>query len=55
MSNSEIMTLAESERRAIEAAMELYRGNKRTVAKVLGIARNTLYRKLEAIEQARKK
>ena len=49
------MTLAETERRAIEAAMELYRGNKRVVARVLGIARTTLYRKLEAIEQARKK
>lgn len=54
MGETETLTLAETERRAIEAAMELYRGNKRTVAKVLGIARNTLYRKLEVIEQARK-
>ena len=42
------MTMAEVERRAIEAALEEYRGNRRKAAEVLGIGERTLYRKIKA-------
>jgi DNA-binding NtrC family response regulator len=42
------MTMAEMEKRAIEAALEEYRGNRRKAAEVLGIGERTLYRKIKA-------
>jgi DNA-binding NtrC family response regulator len=42
------MTMAEVEKRAIEAALEEYRGNRRKAAEVLGIGERTLYRKIKA-------
>ena len=41
------MTMAEVEKRAIEAALEEYRGNRRKAAEVLGIGERTLYRKIK--------
>ena len=35
-------------KRAIEAALEEYRGNRRKAAEVLGIGERTLYRKIKA-------
>lgn len=40
---------SETERRAIEAALAAARGNKSKAAKLLGIARNTLYLKMKAL------
>jgi DNA-binding NtrC family response regulator len=42
------MTMAEVEKRAIEAALEEYQGNRRKAAEVLGIGERTLYRKIKA-------
>jgi DNA-binding NtrC family response regulator len=44
------MTMAEVEKRAIEAALEEYQGNRRKAAEVLGIGERTLYRKIKAFE-----
>jgi two-component system response regulator HydG len=44
---SELVPLAEVERRYIERVMEAVGGNKRQAAQVLGLDRATLYRKLE--------
>ena len=44
---SELLPLAEVERRYIERVMDEVRGNKRQAAHVLGLDRATLYRKLE--------
>jgi DNA-binding NtrC family response regulator len=44
---SELLPLAEVERRYIERVMEVVGGNKRQAAQVLGLDRATLYRKLE--------
>ncbi|MCC8072164.1 MAG: sigma-54 dependent transcriptional regulator [Bacteroidales bacterium] len=43
-------TLADVERRAIEAAMEKYKGNLTQVAAALGITRQSLYRRLEKLK-----
>jgi len=42
------MTMAEVEKRAIEAALEEHQGNRRKAAEVLGIGERTLYRKIKA-------
>jgi DNA-binding NtrC family response regulator len=42
------MTMAEVEKAAIEAALRVYRGNRRKAAEVLGIGERTLYRKIKA-------
>jgi len=42
--------MAEVEKRAIEAALEEYQGNRRKAAEVLGIGERTLYRKIKAFE-----
>jgi two-component system response regulator HydG len=44
---SELVSLAEVERRYIERVMQTVGGNKRQAARVLGLDRTTLYRKLE--------
>jgi two-component system response regulator HydG len=44
---SELVPLAEVERRYVERVMEAVRGNKRQAAQILGLDRATLYRKLE--------
>ena len=44
---SELVPLAEVERRYVERVMEAVGGNKRQAAQVLGVDRATLYRKLE--------
>jgi two-component system response regulator HydG len=44
---SELVSLAEVERRYVERVMEAVGGNKRQAAQVLGLDRATLYRKLE--------
>jgi two-component system response regulator HydG len=44
---SELVPLAEVERRYVERVMEAVGGNKRQAARVLGLDRATLYRKLE--------
>jgi two-component system response regulator HydG len=44
---SELVPLAEVERRYVERVMEAVGGNKRQAAHVLGLDRATLYRKLE--------
>lgn len=43
-----IVPLAEVEREEIEYAMEVLDGDRKTAAKLLGIGRTTLYRKLAA-------
>ena len=47
---SDLVPLAEVERRYIERVMEAVGGNKRQAAQVLGLDRATLYRKLERWE-----
>ena len=54
MSESEIIPLAEVVQKAVVAAVEYTRGNKREAAAFLRISRSTLYRIL-ANEQARNK
>ncbi len=44
---SELVPLAEMERRYVERVMEAVAGNKRRAARVLGLDRATLYRKIE--------
>jgi DNA-binding NtrC family response regulator len=44
------MTMAEIERRSIEAALKETRGNRRRAAELLGIGERTLYRKLREYE-----
>ena len=44
---SELVPLAEVERRYVERVMEAVGGNKRQAAQILGLDRTTLYRKLE--------
>jgi DNA-binding NtrC family response regulator len=44
------MTIDEMERRAIEAALEEVRGNRRKAAELLGIGERTLYRKISKYE-----
>ena len=50
---SALVTLAELERRYIEQVMDSLRGNKTEAARVLGVGRKTLYRKLETYENKR--
>ena len=45
------VTMAEIERRAIEAALRETGGNRRKAAEVLGIGERTLYRKLREYEE----
>jgi two-component system response regulator HydG len=45
---SELVTLEEVEKRYILRVLETMKGNKTAAARVLGIERKTLYRKLEA-------
>jgi len=49
-SAAELVTLAEVERRYIEQVMDSLNGNKTEAARVLGVGRKTLYRKLETYE-----
>ena len=42
------MTMADVEKRAIEAALLEHHGNRRKAAEVLGIGERTLYRKIKA-------
>jgi two-component system response regulator AtoC len=49
---SELVPLADVERRYIERVLESVGGNKRQAAKVLGVDRATLYRKLERFGKA---
>ena len=51
---SELVPLAEVERRYIERVMEAVAGNKRQAAQILGLDRATLYRKLERWSQSGK-
>jgi len=44
---SELVSLAEVERRYVERVMQAVGGNKRQAAQILGLDRTTLYRKLE--------
>ena len=46
----EVLNLKDLERSAIERATDLYKGDKRAMAKALGISLATLYRKLEIHE-----
>jgi DNA-binding NtrC family response regulator len=48
---SDYMTLAELETRYIKTALKSSKGNKTRAAKVLGVDRRTLYRKLERLAQ----
>jgi DNA-binding NtrC family response regulator len=50
-SEAEPQTLAEAERRHIEAALRRCRFNQARAARELGIGRNTLWRKLRAMRQ----
>jgi len=50
---AELVTLAEVERRYIEQVMDSLQGNKTEAARVLGVGRKTLYRKLETYEGRR--
>jgi len=51
---SELVPLAEVERRYIERVMQAVNGNKRQAAQILGLDRATLYRKLERWSQGGK-
>jgi two-component system response regulator HydG len=51
---TELVSLAEVERRYIERVMQAVGGNKRQAAKVLGLDRATLYRKLERLSASAK-
>jgi two-component system response regulator AtoC len=51
---SELVSLAEVERRYVERVMQAVGGNKRQAAQILGLDRATLYRKLERWSQNRK-
>jgi len=42
-----LVTLGEVEKRYVQRVMEAVRGNKRQAARILGLDRTTLYRKLE--------
>ena len=44
---NEVLTLAESEKRAIEVAIDKADGNKNEAARMLGVHRTTLYKKIE--------
>ncbi|MDY6863983.1 MAG: helix-turn-helix domain-containing protein, partial [Thermodesulfobacteriota bacterium] len=44
--NEKNLNLKEVEKMVIEQLLERYKGNKSKVARVLGIGRNTLYRKI---------
>ena len=44
------MPLARAQKLVIEAAMRAAEGNKNAAAKILGIHRTTLYKKLEELE-----
>jgi DNA-binding NtrC family response regulator len=46
---SELVPLAEIEKRYIERVLEAVKGNKRRAARILGLDRATLYRKLERL------
>ena len=48
---SELLPLEEVERRYIRRVLEACGGNKKLAAKVLGLDRSTLYRKLERYER----
>jgi two-component system response regulator HydG len=48
--NDDLPTLDELERRYISQVLKLVNGNKTHAAKVLGVDRRTLYRKLERME-----
>jgi len=50
---SGIIPLSEVERRTIEETLKLVAGNKPTAARLLGIGKSTLYRKLRAYESGR--
>ena len=50
---SELVSLEEVERRYIARVLESVGGNKTVAARILGLDRTTLYRKLERIESAR--
>ena len=45
--SNEVMTLVEAEQRAIEAALRKADGNKNEAARMLGVHRTTLYKKIE--------
>ena len=49
---SELVSLAEVERRYVERVMQAVGGNKRRAAQVLGLDRATLYRKLERLARS---
>jgi two-component system response regulator HydG len=51
---SELVSLAEVERRYVERVMDVVGGNKRRAAQVLGVDRATLYRKLERLSRGTK-
>ena len=46
-SSEELLPLAEVERRHVLAVVEACRGNRTDAAKILGVDRKTLYRKLQ--------
>jgi DNA-binding NtrC family response regulator len=49
----ELVTLEEVERRYIRKVLDAVGGSKSTAARVLGLDRTTLYRKLERLEHRR--
>ena len=48
--SNEVLTLADAEKRAIEAAIRKANGNKNEAARMLGVHRTTLYKKIEEYE-----
>jgi two-component system response regulator HydG len=52
---TELVSLAEVERRYVDRVMQAVGGNKRQAAQILGLDRATLYRKLERWSQTAKK
>ena len=47
MPKSPVISIPESERQAISAALAATHGERATAAKILGIGRTTLYRKMK--------
>ena len=50
----DLVSLEEVERRYILRVLETVQGNKARAARILGLGRKTLYRKLESYERASK-
>jgi len=53
LSGISVIPLSQVERRTIEETLKLVAGNKPTAARLLGIGKSTLYRKLREYESGR--